>query len=200
MTGRCDPHDEAGLKIRAHPPAIRDSLRGASPRRRNRQWEKQQLSRKAVYRGVDPNLALKVKAIAKDMRIAAGEAACRVIEYALRAHERGEFDLHPRPNPKRMRMTLLPRGDSAQSRRRSKRVSKQKRTETLWRVITTWRGFSPELKHELAALASDDGLNVPIGELISALLYVGLNAYEAGLLPPTPAPKSISFSRTHTDT
>jgi hypothetical protein len=77
----------------------------AAPRKRNRQWEKQQQSRKVVYRGIDPKLALKVKAIADDLLVPAGEVACAVLEYALRSYERGDFDLHPRPNPERMRMT-----------------------------------------------------------------------------------------------
>jgi hypothetical protein len=74
------------------------------------------------------------------------------------------------------------------------RSSRHKRPEALWRVITTWRGFSPELKQELAALASDDGLHVPIGELITALLRFGLKAYETGLLVLEPKPKSATFT------
>lgn len=61
-------------------------------------------------------------------------------------------------------------------------------------MITTWRGFPPELKKELAELASDDGLNVPIGELITALLRFGLQAYEDGVLNLTPVQKTATYT------
>jgi hypothetical protein len=178
-------------------PNLYDSLRVAAPRKRNRQWEKGQQSRKVVYRGIDPKLALKVKAIADDLLVPSGEVACVVLDHALRSYERGDFDLHPRPNPERMRMTLFPRSDSSHSINRPQRTPKQKQPEALWKVITTWRGFSPELKQELAALASDDGLHVPIGELITALLRFGLKAYETGLLRLEPKPKSTTFTLAH---
>ena len=178
-------------------PNLYDSLRVAAPRKRNRQWEKGQQSRKVVYRGIDPKLALKVKAIADDLLVPSGEVACVVLDYALRSYERGDFDLHPRPNPERMRMTLFPRSDSSHAINRPQRTAKQKRPEALWKVITTWRGFPPELKQELAALASEDGLHVPIGELITALLRFGLKAYETGLLRLEPKPKSTTFTLAH---
>lgn len=162
------------------PPSIYDSLRVAAPRKRNRRWEKQHQSHKAVYRGVDPKLALKVKSIAGDLLVPEGEVARAVIEYALRGYEQGDLDLHPRPNPYRMRMTLFPTSDSARAYDRPAKLSKRKQPEALWRVITTWRGFPPDLKKELTALASEDGLNVPIGELITALLRFGLKAYDNG--------------------
>jgi hypothetical protein len=177
-----------------HPPSIYDSLRVAAPRKRNRQWEKEHQSNKVVYRGVDPKLSLKVKSIAGDLCVPAGEVARAVIEYALQGYEQGNVDLHPRPNPLRMRMTLFPSSDSTRSYDRPKKLSKQKHPESLWRVITTWRGFPPELKKELAALASDDGLNVPIGELITALLRFGLKAYDNGLLNLEPVQKAGTFT------
>ena len=54
------PEPVPGVAI---PPSIYDSLRMAAPRKRDRRWEKQHQSHKAVYRGVDPKLALKVKAM-----------------------------------------------------------------------------------------------------------------------------------------
>lgn len=194
MTGRRDPFDKTEPPSPVHPPSLYDSLRVAAPRKRNRQWEKQQQSRKVVYRGIDPKLALKVKAIADDLLVPSGEVACVVLDYALRSYERGDFDLHPRPNPERMRMTLFPKSASSHSMDKPRRSSRHKRPEALWKVITTWRGFSPELKQELAALASDDGLHVPVGELITALLRFGLNAYETGLLRLEPKPKSTTFT------
>ena len=168
-------------------PSIYDSLRVAAPRKRNRQWEKCHQNQKAVYRGVDPKLALKVKSIAGDLLVPSGEVACAVIEYALRGYALGELDIDPRPNPYRMRLTLFPASTLS-----SARSSKQKQPEALWRVITTWRGFPPELKKELAALASNDGLNVPVGELITALLRYGLKAYDLGLLNLEPAQKAAT--------
>ena len=197
MTGRRDPFDKTDTSSPTQPPSLYDSLRVAAPRKRNRQWEKQQQSRKVVYRGIDPKLALKVKAIADDLLVPSGEVACVVLDYALRSYERGDFDLHPRPNPERMRMTLFPQSASSHSMDKPRRSSRQKQPEALWRVITTWRGFPPELKQELAALASDDGLHVPIGELITALLRFGLNAYETGLLVLEPKPKSTAFTLAH---
>ncbi|CAG0965280.1 hypothetical protein ANAEL_00866 [Anaerolineales bacterium] len=178
----------------AIPPSIYDSLRVAAPRKRNRRWEKQHQSHKAVYRGVDPKLALKVKAIAGDLLVPEGEVARAVIEYALRAYEQGNLDLHPRPNPYRMRMTLFPVSDSTRSYDSPVKPAKRKQTQALWRVITTWRGFPPELKRELAVLASDDGLNVPVGELITALLRFGLKAYDDGLLTLEPVQKRTTFT------
>jgi hypothetical protein len=81
-----------------------------------------------------------------------------------------------------MRMTLFPASDSVRLADPSERSSKRKQHASLWRVITTWRSFPPYLKKELAVLASDDGLNIPIGELITALLRYGLKAYDDGLL------------------
>ena len=175
-------------------PSIYDSLRVASPRKRNRQWEKQHQNQKVVYRGVNPKLALQVKTIAGDLLVPSGEVARAVIEFALRAYEQGDLDLHPRLNPYRMRMTLFPTSDSARSYDRPARPSKRKQPESLWRVITTWRGFPHELKKELATLASDDGLNVPIGELITALLRYGLKAYDSGLLNLEPVQKAGTFT------
>ena len=197
MTGRRDPFEKTETPTPTQLPSLYDSLRVAAPRKRNRQWEKQQQSRKVVYRGIDPKLALKVKAIADDLQVPAGEVACAVLEYALHSYERGDFDLHPRPNPERMRMTLFPKSTSSHSKDKPRRSSRQKQPEALWRVITTWRGFSPELKQELAALASDDGLHVPKGELITALLRFGLKAYETGLLVLEPKPKSTTFTLAH---
>jgi hypothetical protein len=180
--------------VAAHPPSIYDSLRVAPPRKRNRQWEKEHQSNKVVYRGVDPKISLKVKSIASDLLVPSGEVARAVIEYGLRGYEQGDLDLYPRPNPLRMRMTLFPSSDSTRPYDRPAKLSKQKQPESLWRVITTWRGFSPELKKELAALASEDGLNVPIGELITALLRFGLKAYDNGLLNLEPVQKAGTFT------
>ena len=176
------------------PSSIYESLRVAAPRKRNRRWEKQHQSHKAVYCGVDPKLALKVRTIAGNLLVPEGEVARAVIEYALHGYEQGDLDLHPRPNPYRMRMTLFPASDSTRSYDRPVKPAKQKQTQALWRVITTWRGFPPELKRELAALASEDGLNVPIGELITALLRFGLKAYDNGLLNLEPVQKAGTFT------
>jgi len=195
MSKRRNPFETSeSTPAAAHPPSIYDSLRVASKRERNRQWEKEHQSHKVVYRGVDPKLSLKVKSIAGDLLVPSGEVARAVIEYALRAYEQGDVDLHPRPNPLRMRMTLFPSSDSARSYDRPAKLSKRKPPESLWRVITTWRGFPPELKKELAVLASEDGLNVPIGELITALLRFGLKAYDNGLLNLEPVQKAGTFT------
>jgi hypothetical protein len=158
------------------------------PGKRSRQWEKRHQSHKAVYRGVDPKLALKVKEVASELVVPEGEVARAVIEFALREYQEGGLDLIPRPNPCRMKMTLFPTG--TRSLEPPAKTKKQKPREQLWRVITTWRGFPPELKSELAVLASDDGLNVPVGELITALLRFGLRAYEYGLLNFQPVQKT----------
>jgi len=170
-----------------------ESLRVVESRKRNRQWEKQHQSHKAVYRGVDPKLSLRVKSIASDLCVTEGEVARAVIEHALCCYQRGEFDLNPRPNPYRLRMTLLPTHIPIPAPKRAK-GSKHK-TEGLWRVITTWRGFPPELKRELSTLASDDGLNVPVGELITALLRFGLREYQDKRLTLTPEQKRTTITQ-----
>ena len=176
------------------PPDIYESLRVASPRKRNRRWEKEHQSHKAVYRNIDPKLALKVKSIADDLDVPTGEVARVLIEFALRAYAEGDLDLNPRPNPYRMRMTLFPASDSLRSSDRPGRSSKRKQPEALWKFITTWRGFPPELKRGLAALASEDGLNVPVGELITALLRFGLKAHNYGLVSLEPVQKATRFT------
>lgn len=194
MTQRGPLFDKRKIRPAAQPPNLHDA-----PRKRNRQWEKQQQSRKVVYRGVDPKLALKVGRIADDLRVSTGEVACATLEYALRSYERGDFDLYPRTDPQRRRMTLLPQAEPNSRTGKPQRVPKRKQLEAVWRVITTWRGFSPELKKELATLASEDGLHVPIGELVTELLRFGLNAYDTGLLTLTPKPKSSAFPLGHKD-
>ena len=140
MNKRRSPFETSNesMPVVAAPPDLYESLRVAEPRKRNRHWEKQHQSNKAVYRGVDPKLSLQVKSIAGDLCVPEGEVARAVIEHALRCYERGELDLNPRPNPYRMRMTLFPTHDSLPMPARSK-GAKQK-PEVLWRVITTWRG------------------------------------------------------------
>ena len=204
MSKRRNPFETSDpVLVATAPPSIYDSLRVAAPRKRNRQWEKQHQNQKVVYRGVDPKLALQVKSIAGDLLVPAGEVARAVIEYALRAYEQGDLDLCPRPNPYRMRMTLFPDSDSARSYdkpSRPARTAKRKQLESLWRVITTWRGFPNELKQELAHMASEDELNVPTGELITALLRFGLKAYNAGLLNLEAVPKATTFTLTQEGT
>jgi hypothetical protein len=179
------------MPVVAAPPDLYESLRVAEPRKRNRHWEKHHQSYKAVYRGVDPRLSLQVKSIAGDLCVPEGEVARAIIEHALRCYERGEFDLNPRPNPYRLRMTLFPTHESFPMPTHYKGT---KKSEVLWRVITTWRGFPPELKRELSSLASDEGLNVPVGELITALLRFGLKEYQHKRLTLTPVQKRTSFT------
>jgi hypothetical protein len=95
-----------------------------------------------------------------------------------------------------MRMTLFPTSDSRRSYDEPTRSSKRKQPEAMWRFITTWRGFPPELKRGLAALASEDGLNVPVGELITALLRFGLTAHNYGLVSLEPVQKATRFTLT----
>jgi len=167
------------------PPDIYDSLRVAERRKRNRRWEKEHNSRKAVYRGVDPKLALRVKELAGKFDLREGKVATCLLAYALRAYGEGDLDLIPYPSPNRMRMTLFPvnepfhRANLSYTPRRTKR---KKTTGASWRVITTWRDFPPELKSEISDLASEAGLNVPVGELVTALLRFSLNAYDHGIL------------------
>ena len=172
------------------PPSIYDTLRVASPRKRNRRWEKEHQSQKAVYRGVDPKLALQVKTLASDLFVPEGEVARCILEYAMRAYEEGDLDLLPRPNPFRMRMTLYPSIHVSRGYPMKSKSQARKPQGASWRVITTWRSFSPELKRTLSALASEEGLNVPVGELVSALLRYGLWAHEAGLLKLEPVEKA----------
>src|SRR5512139_3303419 len=107
MKTRRDPF-ETSEQTALTPPTVYDRLRVAGPRKRNRQWERQHQSHKAVYRGVDPKLALKVKEIAGELNVPEGEVARAVIEFALREYQDGGLDLVPRLNPSRMRMTLYP--------------------------------------------------------------------------------------------
>jgi hypothetical protein len=191
MTGRRNP-------FQAPEPAatstIYDALRVASPHKRNRQWEKEHLGQKVVYRGVEPKLALQVKSISKNLCVTEGEVARALIEHALRAYADGDLDLNPRPNPLRMRMTLFPTSQEVPRNQITINPRKRKAPESSWRVVTTWRGFPMELKQEISALASRDELDVPVGELISALLRCGLKSYDSGELKLEPVQKSTRFT------
>ena len=189
MSSRRNPF-EASNSATVQPPSIYDTLRVASPRKRNRHWEKEHQSQKAVYRGVDPKLGLRVKALAANLFVPEGEVARCILEYAMRAYEEGELNLEPRPNPLRMRRTLYPSLQVSRGYPMKNKSKASKSSEASWRVITTWRSFSPELKRTLSVLASEEGLNVPVGELVSALLRYGLRAHEAGLLKLEPVEKA----------
>ncbi len=190
MSNRRNPFDAAAqTDLACNPPGIYEA-----PRKRRRQWEKEHLSHKAVYRGVDPKLALKVKAIAQELFVPAGEVACALIGYALRAYAVGDLSLNPRHQPYRMRMTLFPSSEAFIKYEAAARPKGGKHSAALWRVIVTWRNFQPELKQEISALASEDGLNVPLGELVSALLRFGLTAYRSDLVKLEPVQKSTSYT------
>ncbi len=167
-------------------PTIYDSLRVAAPRKRSRQWEKKHQSQKVTYRGVEPKLALEVKTIAGDLIVPDSEVARALLECALRAYAEGDLELQARPNPYRLRMTLFPHSNPVRPRAVPPKFKSHKPPEAPWRVITTWRGFPTGLKNEIAALASKDQLDVPLGELVTALLRYGLKAYKSGLLKLEP--------------
>jgi hypothetical protein len=195
MTSRRNPLDSPEpSSATAAPPSIYDSLRVATPHKRNRQWEKEHLIQKVVYRGVDPKLALQVKTIAGDLLVPEGEVARALLEHALRAYAEGDLNLTPCPNPLRLRMTLFPSSDSSRNHDKPKKATKQKSSPPSWRVITTWRGFPIDLKNEITALASEDGLHVPVGELVTALLRCGLKAHESGLLKLEPVQKTTGLT------
>ena len=195
MTPRRNPFDNPEpAPVTAAPPSIYDSLRVATQHRRNRRWEKEHLSQKVVYRGVDPKLALQVKSLAGDLMVPEGEVARALLEHALSAYAEGDLNLTACPNPLRLRMTLFPSSDSPRNHDKPKKATKQKSSSPSWRVITTWRGFPADLKNEIAALASEDGLHVPVGELVTALLRCGLKAYESGLLKLKPVQKTTGLT------
>ncbi len=175
---------------------IYDNLRLASQKSRDRSWERRTYDGKAVYRGVDPHLALRVKEIAGDLMVNPGEVARKLLEYGLRAYAEGELNLDPRPHPERMHWTLYPSESPSGRRARGGMPARKakKPAQPCWKVLTTWRGFPPALKQEIAALASEQALNVPVGELVSALLRFSLKAHEYGLLVLEPVQKSAGFT------
>ena len=193
---RRNPFEQTLPASLVQPPDIYDSLRVAERRRRNRQWEKEHQKEKVTYRGVDPNLALRVKQIAGEILVRDGEVARALLEYALRAYAEGDLDLISRPNPDRLRMTLFPREENGREHhRRGETPARKKKTQAPgWRVVTTWRGFPAELKQEISTLASEDGLDVPTGELVTALLRFSLKAFENGLLKLEPVVEVRGYS------
>lgn len=191
MNQRRNPFPNNPLPVAQPSQTIYDNLRVAERRQRNRSWEKAAYPNKAVYRGVDPHLALRVKEIAGDLLVNSGEVARLLLEYALRAYAECELELNPRPHPDRTHWTLYP---SETTSRRVNGRKQKKQTEPRWKVLTTWRGFPVTLKDEIAALASEDELNVPVGELISALLRFSLKAYEYGLLKLEPVQKHTGYT------
>jgi hypothetical protein len=181
------PPSEASI---SKPPDIYESLPVAEPRRRKRDWEREHQHEKVVYRGVDPKLVSRVKGIANEINIREGEVARFFLEYGLRAYGTGGLDLTPYPNPERLRMTLFPsinQYSQQEKKSSSTRKTRRKKVNTpFWKVITTWRNFSLEVKSEISDLASEAGLGVPVGELVTALLHFSLNAYDKGLLKLNP--------------
>jgi len=199
MTTRRNPF--SGLQpsqAPVHPsPPLYENLRVAERRTRNRRWEKEHLAQKAMYRGVDPQLALQVKKISSQLLVPTGEVARALLEYGLRAYAEGDLDLDPRPNPQGLRMTLYPTKETLTEKRQRGGMPPRKKKpepETGWRVIVTWRGLPTELKQEIAVLSSEEGLNVPAGELVTALLRFSLKAYEYGLLKLDPVEKVAGYS------
>jgi hypothetical protein len=166
--------------IASSPVELPAGVRGVEARRLHRRWEREHQRDKAVFRGIDPKLGMRVKTIAAESGLPAGEVARALIEHALRAYYAGELELDPHPTPLRARKTLFADPDSfhwVDARERSRR---SRPSTPAWRVITTWRSFPFELRHELADLACENGLHVPIGELVTVLLRFGLRAYEHG--------------------
>ena len=196
MSQRRNPFQADSELPSAPPPrTIYDSLRIAPRRSRDRSWEKKTYNNKAVYRGVDPHLALKVKEIAGDLLVNSGEVARILLEYAMRAYTEGELNLNPRPHPDRLHWTLYPSETASERRARGGAPRRAKKApQPCWKVLTTWRGFPVKLKDEIAALASENGLNVPVGELVSALLRFSLKAYEYGLLKLEPVQKRAGYT------
>lgn len=168
----------------------RDGRLPARPGRRSRHWEQQHLNEKVVYRGLDLSLVQEVQRLASDLLVPQGEVACSIVEYSLRRYEEGLMNLVPRPNPMRMRMTLFPISPTFRKNPMKPKSKKNTRSEPSWRTVTTWRNFSPELKRTISALASEEALNVPVGELVNALLRYGLQAHRAGLLKLEPLEKT----------
>ena len=184
------PHEQTS---HASPPDIFESLPVAAPRERDRTWERKHQGEKVVYRGVDPKTALRVRQIADELCVPNGEVARALLEYGLDAYSRGDLNLSPRPNPARLRMTLFP-SDGAPVGKVRKAGKRKPAKEESWRVITTWRNFSPELKDEIGVLASEKGLDVPVGELVSAFLQYALKAYARGDLALNPVEKVMRYS------
>ena len=184
------PHEQTSP---ASPPDIFESLPVAAPRERDRTWERKHQGEKVVYRGVDPKTALRVRQIADELCVPNGEVARALLEYGLDAYSRGDLNLSPRPNPARLRMTLFP-SDGAPVGKVRKAGKRKPAKEESWRVVTTWRNFSPELKDEIGVLASEKGLDVPVGELVSAFLQYALKAYESGDLELNPVEKATRYS------
>lgn len=192
MSGRRNPFGEVSDEtVPASPPDIFESLPVAEQRQRDRAWEKKHQDQKVVYRGVDPKAALRVREIAEELNVPAGEVARAFLEFGLDAYSRGDLDLDPRLNPERLRMTLFPKGDLPKRKALGK---KKKAKEEAWRVITTWRNFSAELKEEIGVLASAKGLDVPVGELVSAFLLYAFKAYDSGDLELQPVEKTTRYS------
>lgn len=199
MSNRRNPFGDTlpGQTPTVTPLSLYDNLRVAEKHTRSRQWEKERQAQKAMYRGVEPQLALQVKRISEQLEVPNGEVARALLEYALHAYSYGDLELEARPNPQGMRRTLFSPKETIDERRkrggmplRKKKVDEKEN----WRVIVTWRGLPPELKQEITALSSDEGLNVPAGELVTALLRFSLKAYEYGLLKLEPVEKVTGYS------
>ena len=164
----------------------------SSSRRRSRRWEQKHQEEKVVYRGLDLNFVRQIQQLASNLLVPQGEVARSILEYSLHRYEQGFLNLVTRPNPLRMRKTLYPLSPTSRKNQMKRKSKTTTRPEPSWRNITTWRNFSPELKRTISALASEDALNVPVGELVNALLRYGLQAHRAGLLKLEPVERATA--------
>ena len=173
------------------PASIIDSLRVATPKKRNRSWEKK--NRPVTFRGVPPRLQEGVKEVAEELQVNVDDVARAFLEFGLQCHRFGEIRLSP--YPKGQHMTLFPRSvsgqpgwtqrilDSQQQSEPSKGKIKKGNKERLWQKRVSYR-IPIDLHLSIKEIA--EKRYVPIGEVVILFIGHALEAYQNGRLGLNP--------------
>jgi len=180
-------------------------------KKRDRSWEQKHVSSVATYRGIPGEIHEAVVGLAEELQVITGEIVRAFLEYGIMCFQRGDFEL--RPNFNGTRLTLF--GDSSwqevtgwseaqwsQSRRViPKRRRKDASQPRAWKSVVSYRGVPENVQENVRELSR--WKDIPVGEVVTALLGHSMNAYAEGRLvlhpQPRPQPRTQSFTLTGID-
>lgn len=194
------------------PPSPLDQMNVATPRQRNREYEKR--NRSFTYRLTDKELGARIAAIAGSLQVTVDEVARAFVEVGIREARAGRIPFDSVPVVQR-RMTLYPTGSESWSiqeqdgwqkiippfekKKPLSSVEKARRGQELNRFRVSYR-WPAEVDQSLTALTEtvagkaitrSDGRK---GWVLTILLRYGLSMYETGKLPLQPQPRIVKMS------
>jgi hypothetical protein len=166
-----------------------DGIPLAKKKKSHRPWDQRNRT-KAGYWGVPVILREAVNALAAELRVPKDDVIRAFFEFSLEDYRAGRLSFSPQP--KAQKMTLFPGGwrreqQSPRPRTYPKGRSGQKARPKKVRTCTLTVRFMPdELIEAIKEIAQAEA--VPIGELATAFIEHGLNAYQEGILVLNPQP------------